>query len=151
MTDKHYSGRVIEDENGEMILPLPEEMLKELDWKIGDTLQWEDNKDGSYILSKKESTESEWVLVETVSMFRLRYMVEVPAGNKDWALDTVTMEDAKEFSQKHMAENIVSHRVVSTDEILRICDEDNEYCNSWSDEKKMEVFCTHIGEHVEKG
>lgn len=89
------------------------------------------------------------VLVETVSMFRMRYMVEVPVGIDDfgndktlWALDTVVMGDAKEFSQKHLDETIVSHRVVSMDEALALCDEDNDYTASWSTEKKIENFFT---------
>ena len=89
------------------------------------------------------------VLVETVSMFRMRYVVEVPVGIDDygndktlWALDTVVMEDAKEFSQKHLDETIVSHRVVSMDEALALCDEDNDYTASWPTEKKIETFFT---------
>lgn len=89
------------------------------------------------------------VLVETVSMFRMRYVVEVPVGIDDygndktlWALDTVVMGDAKEFSQKHLDETIVSHRVVSMDEALALCDEDNDYTASWPTEKKIETFFT---------
>ena len=43
--------------------------------------------------------ETEWVLVECVSTFRMRYMVEVPKDKSEYALDTVTMNEAKEFSQ----------------------------------------------------
>lgn len=89
------------------------------------------------------------VLVEAVSMFRMRYVVEVPVGIDDygndktlWALDTVVMGDAKEFSQKHLDETIVSHRVVSMDEALALCDEDNDYTASWPTEKKIENFFT---------
>ena len=151
MTENKYTANVIEDENGEFLIPLPEDMLEELGWKVGDTIDWGDNKDGSYTLTKKEHTETEWVLVEAVSTFRMRYMVEVPVGHKDWALDTVTMNEAKEFSQEHIGETIVSHRVVTPREVLDLCDIDNAYCNEWSDEKKMEVFCTHIGEKVDLG
>ena len=86
--------------------------------------------------------ETEFVLVECVSTFRMRYMVEVPAGKTEWALDTVTMNDAKEFSQEHIGEQIISHRVVSKEEVITICVIDNEYTKSWDDEKKMEVFVT---------
>ena len=85
---------------------------------------------------------TEFVMVECVSMYRMRYMVEVPAGKSVWALDTVTMDEAMEFSQEHIGEQIISHRVVSKEEIITICDIDNEYTKSWSDEKKMEVFVT---------
>lgn len=42
-------------ETKELVLPLPEESLKELGWQIGDTLEWSDNKDGSWSLSKKDT------------------------------------------------------------------------------------------------
>lgn len=85
---------------------------------------------------------TEFVLVECISQFRMRYLVQVPAGKKDWALDTVTLQEAKEFSQEHLGEVIVSHRVVSEREALDICDEDNGYCKAWSDDKKIEAFFT---------
>ena len=91
-------------------------------------------------------TEKVWVLVETVSMFRERYVIEAPATNPEYALDDVTCEDAKEFSQLHVGETIMSHRVVTEAEALTLCDVDNEYCSSWSDEKKIEVFFTKEGE-----
>lgn len=37
---------------GELILPLPEEMLKMQGWTEGDTLEWIDNDDGSWTLQK---------------------------------------------------------------------------------------------------
>jgi len=89
-----------------------------------------------------KTEETELVLVETVSMFRMRYVVEVPKGQKDWALDTVTCQEAKEFSQEHIDEPIVSHRVVSKEEMLAICDIDNHYCKDWSEEQKIESFVT---------
>ena len=88
------------------------------------------------------SKKSEWVLVEAVSMFRMRYMVEVPIGKAEWALDTVTMNEAGEFSQEHMGETIVSHRVVSKEEMLALCDKDNDYAKAWNDEHKMKTFVT---------
>jgi adenosyl cobinamide kinase/adenosyl cobinamide phosphate guanylyltransferase len=95
------------------------------------------------------SDKKEWVLVDCVSTFRMRYLVEVPEGKKEWALDTVVMKEAKEFSQEHIGEQIVSHRVVTKEEALAICDEDNSYCTSWNDEQKEKAFFTHEGEKVE--
>jgi hypothetical protein len=91
-------------------------------------------------------TEKVWVLVETVSMFRERYMVEAPATNPEYALDDVTCEDAKEFSQLHLGETIVSHRVVTEAEALALCDVDNDYGRTWSDEHKIKTFFTKEGE-----
>jgi hypothetical protein len=87
---------------------------------------------------------SKLVMVECISQFRQRYVVEVPE-DETWALDTVTCEDAEEFSQKHLGETIVSHRVISKEEYLEICDQDNDYLQGWSDEQKFGLI-TRIDE-----
>ncbi len=135
-------------ETGDLILPLPEKLLEETGWKTGDTLDWNDNGDGTFSMTKKEPT-TEWVLVECISTFRERYMVEVPIGKALWALDTVVMNEAKEFSQEHLGETIISHRVVSVEEALSMCDRDNAYCSSWPDDKKIDTFFTKEGENIE--
>lgn len=50
---KSFTATLIEDENGELILPFPEGFMESLGWEIGDTLTWKDNKDGSFTLEKK--------------------------------------------------------------------------------------------------
>jgi hypothetical protein len=40
---------------GDLILPLPQEMLDLQGWQEGDTLDWKDNEDGSWTLSKVKS------------------------------------------------------------------------------------------------
>ena len=86
-----------------------------------------------------------WVLVETVSMYRMRYMVEIRDEDPiDYALDTVVCNQAKEFSQKHIDESIITQRHVTIEEALRICDEDNDYVKNWDKEKKIEVFFTKL-------
>ena len=94
-------------------------------------------------------TDKVWVMVDAVSQFRMRYMVEVPASNPEWALDTVTMTEAKEFSQEWLGETIVSHRVISQEEALKLCDVDNDYCSEWNEEQKINAFFTKDGEKVE--
>lgn len=39
-------------ETGDLILPLPEELLKIQDWKEGDELEWIDSGDGTWSLVK---------------------------------------------------------------------------------------------------
>jgi bifunctional DNA-binding transcriptional regulator/antitoxin component of YhaV-PrlF toxin-antitoxin module len=124
----------------ELVLPLSDEMLAELGWQIGDTLEWIDRKDGAWMIKKK--VETELVLVECISTFRQRYMVEVPKGKSEWALDTVTLNEAQEFSQQHLGEQIVSHRVLSKEEVLDLCDKDNDYAKPWNDEYKFNTFVT---------
>ena len=41
-----------EDGSGDLVMPLPAEMLQMQGWKEGDTLEWIDNKDGSWSLQK---------------------------------------------------------------------------------------------------
>lgn len=145
---KRYTVEVTEDSDGNAILPLPTEMLEEAGWKEGDVLEWKDNLDGTYSMIKKVQ-DMEWVLVETLISYRMRYMVQVPKGNSDWALDTVTMEQAKEFSQKCLGEQTIDHRVVSEQYALDLCNADNSYISSWTDEKKIDAFFTKYGEKVE--
>lgn len=147
---KKYTVTLEEDPaTGDVILPFPEEMLTEVGWEEGDVLVWKDNQDGTFSITKKPSEEKEWILVETVSQFRQRYMVEVPKGKADWALDTVTMNEAKEFSQEHLGETILSHRVISQADALALCDLDNEYGEEWTEKQKIQAFFTREGEKVE--
>lgn len=39
-------------DNGDLILPFPEDFLKQTGWVEGDTLEWINSKDGSWILQK---------------------------------------------------------------------------------------------------
>lgn len=94
--------------------------------------------------------EKEWVLVECISQFRMRYMVEVPVGKAEYALDTVTMNGAKEFSQEHLGEVIISHRVMSEHEALRLCDKDNTYAaDKWTRDQKINAFFTKEEEDLQ--
>jgi hypothetical protein len=43
-----------EDENGDLLMPIPTELLAQMGWDEGDTLIWEDAFDGSYSLRKKD-------------------------------------------------------------------------------------------------
>lgn len=47
-----WTVKVEEDQFGDLFLPLPDDMLKKLDWKEGDMLQWIDNGNGTYSLVK---------------------------------------------------------------------------------------------------
>lgn len=153
MANKTWTISLEEDpETGDLILPLNDDILAETGWKPGDRIDWIDNKDGSWTMKK---IETQWVLVEAISTFRERYMVEVPVGvdrygkdKADWALDTVTLNEAKEFSQEHLGETIVSHRVITEADALALCDKDNDYAKNWSDEIKMNTFFTKIEEHI---
>ena len=143
---KTWTLDVKQHEDGDFFIEFPDEVLEGAGWRTGDRIEWIDNKDGSWTLKKRET---QLVLVECISQFRQRYVVEVPIGVDDfgndkanWALDTVTMEEAQEFSQEHLGETIVSHRVVTPEEVLKLCDKDNAYASSWTDDHKMDTFVT---------
>jgi antitoxin component of MazEF toxin-antitoxin module len=42
-----------EDENGDVLLPIPPILLQQLGWKEGDDIEFGVDKDGKYILKKK--------------------------------------------------------------------------------------------------
>lgn len=65
------------------------------------------------------------ILVETISVFRMRYLVD--ESNHDYAKDTVLCNTGTEFTQKHLDEIITSTREVTLDEAKRIYAEDNSH------------------------
>ena len=55
-------------------------------------------------------------VVETIQTFRHRYVVD--CKSLEHAYDTVTMEEADEFSQMHLGEQIVTGRGISKEEFI---------------------------------
>jgi bifunctional DNA-binding transcriptional regulator/antitoxin component of YhaV-PrlF toxin-antitoxin module len=53
VADKSYTVK-LEQDGKDLILPLDEEMLKELGWDIGDKLIWTDNGDGTFTISRDD-------------------------------------------------------------------------------------------------
>ena len=133
----------VQEKDGEFFIELNDEILEGTGWKIGDDLIWKDNEDGSWTLSKSDKV---WVMVECIQQYRMRYMVQAPIDHPEYALDDVTMQTAKEFSQLDIGETIVSHRVVSHDDALKLCDEDNDYTQEWTEEQKVRAFFTKENE-----
>lgn len=141
MTYTKWTATVQQDsDSDDLYIVFPPDLIEEMGWKENDQLNWTDNKDGTFSISKK--TKTQWVLVETVSIFKHQYLVEVPAGKSEWALDTVTCNEANEASQIHLDEIITGHRVVTKEEAIKICDENNDYISSWSEETKIKALFT---------
>lgn len=46
-------------ETGDLMLPFTDEMISQVGWAIGDTIQWIDNKDGSWTMRKKNETSAD--------------------------------------------------------------------------------------------
>jgi len=135
-----FTAKIEYDEKtDEYYLPLGEEVTKKLGWNLGDKLNWKDNGDGSYTITKIED-DMKIFLVETITTFRHRYAIK--CKSYEHACDTVVMEEASEFSQEHLGETIVSGREISEEEYLKIHDADNGYIASWPKEKKLEFVHT---------
>jgi hypothetical protein len=85
------------------------------------------------------------VMVDCLSQFRIRYVVEVE-DDIEHALDEIVCQyenlDFKEFSQQHLTPSpvFISHREISKEEYLSMFDEDNDYLKSWDDYKKFKFI-----------
>lgn len=57
MTSKQWVLTVIEDPDspGELLLDLGNELCKEMGWAPGDSLEWIDNKDGTWTITKSST------------------------------------------------------------------------------------------------
>ena len=106
---------------------------------------------------------SKYILVDTVSQFRMRYCVEVPDdvgeeiyfkdGTRSfpttpeaYASDTVVCEEAKEFTQHHLGETIVSTREVTLEEAIDQFRKDEPlFGDSWDDKVIIKNAITEIG------
>jgi hypothetical protein len=43
-----------DDGSGDLVMPLPPDLLESAGWKEGDVLDWTDNKNGTWSLTKKD-------------------------------------------------------------------------------------------------
>lgn len=55
MTGDRYIGNVIEDEDGEMLLEFPIELLKQMGWDEGTLLEWLIDEEETVILKEAEN------------------------------------------------------------------------------------------------
>lgn len=54
MKPNHYIGEVVEDDNGELCVELPVEMLQQMGWDEGTLLEWLTDEENNVILKEKE-------------------------------------------------------------------------------------------------
>jgi len=92
---------------------------------------------------------AKYVMVECLSQFLQRYMIEVPEDSSvspiEYAEDTVTMQEMKEFSQKYLGEVIIGSRELTYKEVIQLCDRDNDYAKNWDKKQKLYNFVTEVG------
>jgi len=50
---KYWIETIQEGDNGELVLPFPQELLDEVGWNPGDKLEWVDRGDGTWEIRQK--------------------------------------------------------------------------------------------------
>ncbi|UNH61334.1 hypothetical protein SSZBM1_217 [Synechococcus phage S-SZBM1] len=55
---KRFTLPVEENEHGDYYITLPEEVLDDLGWQLGDNVEWSEDIDGSIILKRVEVEET---------------------------------------------------------------------------------------------
>lgn len=134
---KSWTLPVKENKNGELYIELNDEILEGSGFKIGDTLNWKDLKDGSFSLTKAEG---DLYLVEGISMFHMKFVIR--AKEAEHAMDEVVMDDGtlKEFSQNHVDFNILGARKITEEDYLQMFNKDNSYLAGWADDQKLKLI-----------
>ncbi len=51
-SEKRWTA-ILEEDGDDLVLPLPEELMEELNWKTGDTLTWAEHDEGSWSIRKQ--------------------------------------------------------------------------------------------------
>ena len=85
---------------------------------------------------------SKYVMVSAISMFRMKYCIEVPDEIEpeyllDYVEKQVKAENTLEFSQRHMGETVSDYSIVTKNEILEQFRSEEPYFASWSDDMIM--------------
>ena len=89
----------------------------------------------------------EYVLVTTISHFRLKYAIpkeQFEALGYSEPIDTeklsayLSQGNVKEFSQAHLGEQVCDVAIHTQEDMLKIFDVDNDYLAGWTDEQKID-------------
>lgn len=134
----------VDEDTGEFYINLPDEVLDKAGIKVGDSIKWVDNKNGSWSIIKME--QQNYFMIDVLSSFRCRYVVK--AKSLEHAYDEVVFREGdsefKEFSQKHLGVSIIDGREVSKEDILCLHKTDNEYLKMWSEETVLNALVNEI-------
>ena len=150
-----YTAKVVKDpETGDTLLEFDQKFIEEQDWREGDTVKWNitDKEVSMTNVDAVARKETNYYLVETISLFRMRYIVK--AKNAEHASDEVIMNlgsdktDFKEFSQHHLDEVVSYTKKMTREEVIELCDQDNDYLKTWSDEQKLKSLTNTINYEV---
>lgn len=142
---KSFVLDVREGVDKELYLQLNDEVLEASGFKIGDKLQWIDNKDGSWSMIKMNENLNYYV-VDILNTFRNRYVIK--AKCLDDAMDEVVFNEYdpefNEFSQKHLGTQVFAAHQIEYADILELSKKDNDYLNSWTEAEVIERLTNTI-------
>jgi hypothetical protein len=131
--------------DGEHYIHLNDEILEATGLKIGDSIKWVDNSDGSWSMKKMDDS-LKYYVVDVLSTFRNRYVIK--AKSLVDAMDEVGFNehdpDFKEFSQKHLGTQILDGREISYSDIIQLQYSDNDYLSSWTESEVIERLTNTI-------
>ena len=92
--------------------------------------------------------DKDYVVVTCISSYRMRYVMhkddlqklnpDEPCNPIEWAKDTVTCEECKEFSQEHIGEYICDADLNTEEQMADLFDRDNWHIKKWSREQKID-------------
>jgi hypothetical protein len=102
---------------------------------------------------------SKYMMVDAISQFRMRYVIEVPddcevediengkygCTAEEYAMDSVTCEQTREYTQKHLGETIVSTREVTLEEAIEQYRKEEPLFGQWEDDTIIRNHITEIG------
>lgn len=73
----------LDPDTGDLILPLSDQLLNQVGWKLGDTVRWRDNGDGSW------------------SVYKFEEQLELDFDEKDDAILSLLTENQRLKSENH--------------------------------------------------
>jgi hypothetical protein len=81
-------------------------------------------------------------LVETVVTYRMRYVIEAEDEfhAETQVINGITTGGLKEFSQKHLGEEIFTTRKLKKKAYIELFDTDNDYLKQWPLKMKYELI-----------
>lgn len=133
--NKSYIVQTETDENGDTILPIPQEILEHLNLKEGDSLDIEE-KNGSLFLKPKKK------LFAIEKLVSFRSVIFVEAKEAEHACDEVVCNENLQYFQKNLPTETISISEVSILEAQNIL-YDQEY-ESISEIKSDEMFLNNL-------
>lgn len=102
-----------------------------------------------------QNKDERYVVVTAISSFRQRYAIPVSELQKlnpevditndiqkqiEWAKDSVTMEEVREFSQHWLGEQICDTMILDEERVLNLFNRDNDYLSSWTTQQKLDYI-----------